>query len=55
MKEQLADRATTAIATGAAMNPWWMPHLEHALSMGLSVLGIIWLLVQIFYKIKNEK
>ena len=37
------------------MNPWWMPHLEHALSMTLSVLGIIWLLVQIYYKIRDGK
>lgn len=55
MKDQIADRVTAAVATGAAMNPWWMPHLEHALSMALSALGIIWLLVQIFYKIKNGK
>lgn len=55
MKEQVADRMTTAIATGAAMNPVWMPHIEHALSVALSTLGIVWLLVQIFYKIKNGK
>ncbi|WP_273794148.1 hypothetical protein [Brucella intermedia] len=55
MKEQIADRVTAAVATGAAMNPVWMPHLEQALSVCLSVLGIIWLLVQIFYKIKNGR
>lgn len=55
MKDQFADRVTAAVAMVAAVNPWWVLHLEKALSIGLSSLGIIWLLVQIFYKIKNGK
>ena len=55
MKDQFADRVTTAVATVAAINPAWLPHLEKVLSIGLSSLGIIWLLVQIFYKIRNGK
>lgn len=55
MKDQVVERATTAIATGALANPLWLPYLEKFLSMGLSSLGIIWLVVQIFYKIKNGK
>ncbi|WP_439273524.1 hypothetical protein [Pseudochrobactrum sp. HB0163] len=55
MKEQVAERATTAIAAGAAMNPVWLPHLEQALSLTLSVLGVIWLLVQIAHKLKHWK
>jgi len=55
MKDQVLERATTAIATGAMTNPLWLPHLEKVLSIGLSSLGIVWLLVQIFYKIKNGR
>ncbi|MGQ5719941.1 hypothetical protein [Pseudochrobactrum asaccharolyticum] len=55
MKDQVVERATTAVATGALANPLWLPHIEKALSLGLSCLGIIWLLVQIFYKVKNGK
>jgi len=55
MRDQVADRVKAAVATVAAANPWRLPHLEKALSLGLSSLGIIWLLVQIYYKIKNGK
>lgn len=55
MKDQFVERATTAIAAGALSNPLWLPHLEKALSLGLSSLGIVWLLVQIYYKVKNGK
>lgn len=55
MKDQVVERATTAIATGALANPLWLPHLEKALSLGLSSLGIVWLLVQIYYKVKSGR
>ena len=55
MRDQVVERATTAIATGAMANPLWLPYLEKVLSIGLSSLGIVWLLVQIFYKVKNGK
>ncbi|GGB10285.1 hypothetical protein GCM10011491_42810 [Brucella endophytica] len=55
MKEQIADRTTTAIATGAAMNWIWLPYLEHVLSIALSALGVIWLLVQIYYKVRSGR
>lgn len=55
MKDQVVERATTAIAAGALSNPLWLPQLEKALSLGLSILGIIWLIVQIYYRIRSEK
>lgn len=55
MKDQVVERTTTAIATGALANPLWLPHLEKVLSIGLSSLGIVWLLVQIYYRLKNGK
>ena len=55
MKDQVVERAKTAIATGALANPLWLPHIEKVLSIGLSTLGIVWLLVQIFYKMMSGK
>ncbi|WP_420961023.1 hypothetical protein [Brucella sp. IR073] len=55
MKDQIADRVTAAVATGAATNPVWLPYLEHGLSIVLSALGIVWLLVQIYYKVRNGR
>lgn len=55
MKDQVVERVTTAIAAGALSNPLWLPHLEKALSLGLSSLGIVWLLVQIAHKLKHWK
>ncbi|MCF7645048.1 hypothetical protein KQ944_07795 [Bacillus subtilis] len=55
MKDQVVERATTAIATGAIASPLWLPHLERALSIGVSALGFIWLLVQIAHKLKHWK
>ena len=55
MRDQFADRVTATVATFAAANPWWVPHLEKALSIGLSSLGVVWLLVQIAHKLKHWK
>lgn len=55
MRDQVVERATTAIATGAMANPLWLPHLEKVLSIGLSSLGVVWLLVQIAHKLKHWK
>lgn len=55
MKDQVAERATTAIATGALTNPHWLPYFEKVLSIGLSSLDIIGLLAQISNQIRNEK
>ena len=55
VKDQVVERATTAIATGVIPSPLWLPHFERALSIGLSSLGIVWLLIQIFYKVQNGK
>lgn len=55
MRDQVVDRVTATVATFAAANPWWVPHLEKALSIGLSSLGVVWLLVQIAHKLKHWK
>jgi len=41
---------TTPIATAAAINPW----ITDGLPVALQVLGVIFLVIQIFYIIKNK-
>lgn len=55
MNDQMTERVTSAIAATAVTSPAWFPYIEKALSVSLSVLGVIWLAVQIFYKVKNGK
>lgn len=53
----MMDRTTNAIAAGAATNPLWLPTLEgmsQAASLTLTVLGIVWLIVQIHFKLKGK-
>lgn len=46
------DRATYIAAAGAATNWVWWPWLEGGLQLLLTILGIVWLGVQIYMKIK---
>ena len=55
MKDQVVERATTAVAAGAMSGPLWLPYLERYLSIGMTILGVVWLLIQIVYKIKGDK
>ena len=52
------DRTTTAIATASATNPIWLPWLEElsrGASLLLTLLGIVWLIVQIYYKLTEKR
>lgn len=54
----MMDRTTTAIASAAATNPIWLPTLEgisRGASLILTLLGIIWLIVQIYFKVTEKK
>lgn len=42
-----------AVIGGAMTKPLWLLHLEKVLSLGLSCLGIVWLLVQIALKLEH--
>ncbi len=47
------DSLTTAGAVGATASPWWVHYvadLSPALSLVAQVLGIIWLMTQIYHK-----
>lgn len=50
----LMDNATTAAAAGAIASPIWLPWLQTASELAAviaPILGVIWLLVQIWSKI----
>jgi hypothetical protein len=53
----MMDRTTNAIAAGAATNPIWLPTLEgvsQTASLILTILGIVWLIVQIHFKLRGK-
>lgn len=50
----ITERATNAIAAGAATSPAWFPYVDQGLSITLSVLGIVWLAVQIYYRVRGK-
>ena len=52
----MLDRATNAVAAGAATNAFWLPALEgvsQVASRVLTCLGIIWLVVQMYFKFRE--
>jgi len=52
------ERATNAIAAGAAVSPWWLPSLadvSQTAALLLPVLGCAWLIVQIVTKITDRR
>lgn len=53
----MMDRATNAIAAGAAVSPWWLPSLadiSQSAALMLPILGCAWLLVQIVTRITRK-
>jgi hypothetical protein len=52
------DTITTAGAGAAVVSPWWLPVI-HGISEGASwalpVLGCSWLLMQMYFKLKERK
>lgn len=54
----IVERTTNAIAAGAAVSPWWLPSLgdiSSGAALLLPILGVVWLGVQIYFKITERK
>jgi hypothetical protein len=45
------DRVNAAVGAAAASNWFWLPYLHEGMSLLLTILGIVWLVVQIYYKV----
>lgn len=51
----ISERITNGVATGAAFSMAWMPTFPDALQYLLTILGIIWLATQIYFKWRSGK
>lgn len=52
------ENTTNAIAAAAVASPWWLPtfaDVSHGAALLLPVLGVVWLAVQIIFKITERK
>lgn len=49
------ETATTAGAGVAITTPFWLQTLNPYVQFAVAVLGCIWIGVQIYYRIKNER
>lgn len=47
----VSERVTTGVAAAAASNWLWLPYVQDGASLLLTILGIVWLVVQIYYKV----
>ncbi|WP_167498776.1 hypothetical protein [Mesorhizobium sp. M2D.F.Ca.ET.223.01.1.1] len=51
------EKVTNVIAAGAAVSPWWMPSLasvSQTAALLLPILGVVWLAVQIYWKVTGR-
>jgi hypothetical protein len=54
----IADRVGNVIAVGAITLPWWRGEVKFASEVAgdiLPILGVIWLVVQIFFRVFGKK
>ena len=49
------ETATTAGAGVAVTSPLWLQTLNPYVQLSVALLGGVWIAVQIYYKIKNER
>lgn len=50
----IAERTTNWIAGGAALSWAWMPPFNEALQIVLTLMGIAWLAMQMYYKVRGK-
>ncbi|MBZ9874977.1 hypothetical protein LB542_29530 [Mesorhizobium sp. BR1-1-9] len=51
----IQERVTNGIAAAATTNVLWLPYIQDGASLALTLLGIVWLAVQIYYKVSKGK
>lgn len=54
----MIEKATNTIAAGAVVSPWWMSSLadiSQTAALLLPIAGLLWLLIQIWYKITEKR
>jgi len=48
------DSLTAYVAGLATVAPWVFDHFNETLNIALAMLGIAWMIIQIYYKVKNK-
>lgn len=54
----IVERATDGVAVGAVTSPIWLDYLTHVSEVSalvLPIFGAVWLLMQMWHFIKNNK
>jgi hypothetical protein len=51
----MTDPVTNVAACGMMTTPLWMQTVHPYLQFGCMVIGGVWIMVQIYFKIKNER
>jgi hypothetical protein len=54
-EESIMETATTAGAGIAITSPLWLQTLNPVVQFVVAIMGGVWLGVQIYYRIKNER
>ena len=52
------EKITTWVAAGAVVSPAWLPSLQamsQIAALLLPILGVIWLAVQIYFKVREHR
>jgi hypothetical protein len=53
-QESVMETVTTAGAGAALTSPLWLNTVNPYIQLAVGLLGGVWLIVQIYYKIKNK-
>lgn len=56
-EESVMETVTTAGAGAAVVSPWWLPVVHDVSSVAswmLPILGCTWLLMQMYFKLKDR-
>lgn len=53
-QESVMDTTTHAIAGAAIVSPWWLSSLHTGAEWLLPFMGIAWIAMQMYFKLKKE-
>ena len=54
MKQQINDVATAAVAVSGVTLPFWIQVVSGWAQVILPILGALWLIIQIYYRVKEN-
>lgn len=54
-KESVMETVTTVGSTVAVTTPLWLQEVDPYVRFSVALLGAVWIVVQLYYKLKNER